>query len=253
MNIKAENIHKSYTTDKGVEVKAIREASLDIAQGEIVAVTGPSGAGKSTLLHILGLMDKPSGGRIFMDGNDITGLTEKQRADMRRMNIGFLFQMHYLLPEFTVFENVMIPVWDKIKEKKEAAVTLLHMLGLEGRLDHLPSELSGGEQQRAALARALINDPGLILADEPTGDLDRETGEKVERILLDECRNRKVTLILVTHNDELAKKATRTIRMRDGIIQPEPSKAATAAHSTERPAQQGPASGSQAVHQKYFV
>ena len=215
-----ENIQKHYSFDKGrgSEVRALRGINLEIKSGEIAAIIGPSGAGKSTLLHLLGLMDRPTSGRIFFDDVDICALSENLRSEARRNKIGFLFQMHYLLPEFTVWENLLIPGWDRFEEKKDKALEILKVLGLSDRMNHIPSELSGGEQQRAALARALINDPCLLLADEPTGNLDRETGEKVEEILFSECDKRKITLLLVTHNPDLAGKADRIIRMKDGAI-----------------------------------
>lgn len=220
MNIRMENIQKHYSFDKGrgSEVRALRGINLEIKSGEIAAIIGPSGAGKSTLLHLLGLMDRPTSGRIFFDEVEICALSENLRSEARRNKIGFLFQMHYLLPEFTVWENLLIPGWDRFEEKKEKAIEILKVLGLSDRMNHIPSELSGGEQQRAALARALINDPCLLLADEPTGNLDRETGEKVEEILFSECDKRKITLLLVTHNPDLAAKADRIIRMKDGAI-----------------------------------
>ncbi|MFH1368280.1 MAG: ABC transporter ATP-binding protein [Elusimicrobiota bacterium] len=242
MDISAKNLQKNYTLDKGIEIKAIRDVSFEIKQGETVAVMGPSGAGKSTLLHLIGLMDKPSSGNIAFDGMDSAGMADKQRAGMRRNKIGFLFQLHYLLPEFDVLENVLIPAWAKRSVKRKDAVALLESLGLNERMDHLPSELSGGEQQRAALARAFINDPELLLADEPTGDLDRENGEKVEKIMFDECKKRNVTLVIVTHNEELAKKAGRIIMMRDGMITTEPAFVQSAEQQTK-----------QSVQQKYFL
>ncbi|MCX5781438.1 MAG: ABC transporter ATP-binding protein [Elusimicrobia bacterium] len=218
MNIIAEKISKSFFIDKKVETKALRDVSLEIRSGEIVAVMGPSGAGKSTLLHIIGLMDRQSSGKIIIDGQDSVNFSDKEYAKIRKENIGFLFQMHYLLPDFTVFENVLIPVWEKKKEKIPDVLTILERLSINERLNHLPSELSGGEQQRVALARALINGPRMLLCDEPTGDLDRETGKIVEELIFSESRKRGITLILVTHNPELADKADRIIKMRDGKI-----------------------------------
>jgi lipoprotein-releasing system ATP-binding protein len=219
MEIKASNLQKNFKPGRGVEVKAIRNASLEINKGETIAVTGPSGAGKSTLLHLLGLMDKPSGGSLTIDGVEISDLNDTRRASLRKEKIGFLFQMHYLLPEFTVLENVLIPVWAERKTKQGKLEGLLEGLGLKDRIHHLPSELSGGEQQRVALARALANSPELLLADEPTGDLDRETGEIVERIIFSECKKNNISLVLVTHNEELAAKAGKILKMRDGLLQ----------------------------------
>jgi len=219
MNVRFENTSKTYKLSRSVEVKALRGVSASISQGESVAVVGPSGAGKSTFLHMAGLMDKPSGGSVFLDGEDVSAYSDNRTSAIRRGKIGFIFQMHYLLPEFTVLENVLIPVWDKRKKIIADAKNLLGSLGLSERLNHLPSELSGGEQQRVALSRALISEPSLVLADEPTGNLDRETGTMVENLMLSECKRRNATLIVVTHNPELAAKAGRIISMRDGLIE----------------------------------
>ncbi len=219
MNVRFENIFKTYQLSSSVEVKALRGVNATIEQGEAVAIVGPSGAGKSTLLHLAGLMDRPTGGDVFLDNKNVTAYPEKLSCDLRREHIGFIFQMHYLLPEFTVLENVLIPVWDKRRSIVKDAQSLLDSLGLTERLHHLPSELSGGEQQRVAMARALISGPSLVLADEPTGNLDRETGALVEDLLLAECKRRNATLIVVTHNAELAAKAGRIISMRDGMIE----------------------------------
>ncbi len=219
MNITAENLQKSYFLDHGLEVKALRKVSLEIKSGETAAIMGPSGAGKSTLLHLMGLMDRPTGGKILIDGIDYSVLTDKEHSLAKRDKVGFLFQMHYLLPDFTVLENVLLPVWDQKANMLDKALSLLEKLGLSGRLEHMPGELSGGEQQRAAMARALIKDPSVLMADEPTGNLDRETGEKVEQLLFSECMSRGIALLLVTHNPDLASKAGRIIRMRDGLIE----------------------------------
>jgi lipoprotein-releasing system ATP-binding protein len=218
MHLKAENLIKSFELGRDVKIQALRDVSLEISQGEIVSIIGPSGAGKSTLLHLLGLMDRPTAGKIFFDGLDSNTFNDAAFSGIRNEKIGFLFQFHYLLPDFSVLENILIPVWQKRAEKKDFALKLLDRLGLSNRIEHMPSELSGGEQQRVALARALINNPELIMADEPTGNLDRETGEKVEEIMFAESRKNNITIILVTHNTELAGKATRVLKMRDGRI-----------------------------------
>lgn len=218
MNIKTENLHKNFHLDHGVQIKALRGIDLEINEGQRTAIVGPSGAGKSTLIHILGLMDQASDGRLFMDDRDLTNTSDAVRSDIRRDKIGFLFQMHYLLPEFSMWENIIIPAWQNKYEASKRAKQLIDQLGLKERTSHLPSELSGGEQQRCALARALINEPEVLFADEPTGNLDRETGQKVEALIFDECKKRNITLILVTHNEELAKKAGRIIYMRDGVL-----------------------------------
>lgn len=219
MNIQTENLSKTYMLGNGLEVRALKDINLNIRSGETIAVVGPSGAGKSTLLHMLGLMDRPSMGKILLDGNDFSDASDAEYASARGRKIGFLFQLHYLLPDFTVWENILVPVWDRRSEKEKEARALLDHLGLSERLEHMPSELSGGEQQRVALARALIGEPSLLLADEPTGNLDRETGAKVEDVIFSECARRGLTLVLVTHNPDLAAKAGRTIRMRDGILE----------------------------------
>lgn len=219
MKINAENLQKSYFIANQVEVKALKNISVEINQGESVAIMGPSGAGKSTFLHLLGLMDKPTGGKLYLNGIDYACLNENEYSRARREKIGFIFQMHYLLPDFTVYENVLMPVWGKSEEIKAKALDIIDKLGLSERLEHMPSELSGGEQQRVALARAFIKGPEIIMADEPTGNLDRDTGEKVEKILFDECKERNISLILVTHNPELAVKAGRIIKMRDGLVE----------------------------------
>lgn len=218
MNIICENLQKSYYIEREVEVKALKNITLEIKSGETTAIVGPSGAGKSTLLHLMGLMDHPSSGRIMLDGRDFSKLSDREYAIARSENIGFIFQLHYLLPDFTVLENVLLPVWDKRQLVLKSVKKLLEQLGLTDRIHHMPSELSGGEQQRAALARALAGEPKALLADEPTGNLDRETGENVEAIIFSECAKRNITLVLVTHNLELAQKASRIIKMRDGLL-----------------------------------
>jgi lipoprotein-releasing system ATP-binding protein len=218
MDIRTEHLQKSFVLDRGVVVRALKDVSVEIKSGETVAIVGPSGAGKSTLLHLVGLMDHPTGGSIYFDGQDIGCLNKEAHARTRREKIGFLFQMHYLLPDFTVWENVIIPVWEKRAEIEPDVRGLLGQLGLQDRLNHMPAELSGGEAQRVAMARALINRPELLMADEPTGNLDRETGEKVEDLLFNECERRKITLLLVTHNPELARRAGRLLKMRDGVL-----------------------------------
>ncbi len=179
---------------------------------------GPSGAGKSTLLHILGLMDKQTSGKDNFGWKVRRAFFgQRLRQDQKRKRYGFLFQMHYLLPDFTVFENILIPVWEEKakRTKRHKAYVAPWYRPKEG---HFPSEISGGEQQRAALARALINNPDLLLCDEPTGDLDRETGQAVEDLIFSECKKQKITMVLVTHNPDLASKAGRIIRMKDGKI-----------------------------------
>ncbi len=218
MKITTEKLSRNYSIGPASTVAAVNDVSFDVPSGESAAIVGPSGAGKSTLLHLIGLMDRPTGGKLFLEDKDASLLSDRERASTRRHSIGFLFQLHYLLPDFTVLENVLIPAWDRREEKKSDAARLLDMLGLTERAGHTPRELSGGEQQRVSLARALINGPALLLADEPTGNLDRETGAAVENLIFSECARRRITLILVTHNPELAARAGRIITMRDGKL-----------------------------------
>ncbi len=218
MKIETENLVKNYTLAKSKTVEVLKGINLTINSGEKIALTGPSGAGKSTLIHILGLMDKPTSGKVFIDGHDTTDFNAKKLAGMRKEYIGFMFQFHYLLADFNVLENILMPVWDKRKEKKQAALNLLETIGLKDRINHMPSELSGGEQQRAALARALINNPKILFADEPTGNLDRETGKIIENLMFKMCRELNTTLLVVTHSSELAKLADRCINIIDGVI-----------------------------------
>lgn len=218
MKLETKNLIKNYIVPKSGEVKVLKGIDLLINSGEKVALTGPSGAGKSTLIHILGLMDKPTSGNVLIDDVNITAFTPTKLAKMRKENIGFVFQFHYLLADFTVMENILMPVWDKRKEKQEYAKSMLETMGLTDRVNHMPNELSGGEQQRVALARALINNPKILFADEPTGNLDRKTGEKIENLMFEMCSKLKTTLLVVTHSQELANLADRQIKIVDGKI-----------------------------------
>ncbi|MBQ1610223.1 MAG: ABC transporter ATP-binding protein [Elusimicrobia bacterium] len=218
MKLETKNLTKNYIVPKSGEVKVLKGIDLLINSGEKVALTGPSGAGKSTLIHILGLMDKPTSGNVLIDGNDITSFSPAKLAKMRKENIGFVFQFHYLLADFTVMENILMPVWNERKTKKEYALNMLETMGLTDRANHMPNELSGGEQQRVALARALINNPKILFADEPTGNLDRKTGEKIETLMFEMCNKLKTTLLVVTHSQELANLADRQIKIVDGKI-----------------------------------
>ena len=218
MKLETKNLTKNYIVPKSGEVKVLKGIDLLINSGEKVALTGPSGAGKSTLIHILGLMDKPTSGNVLIDGNDITSFSPAKLAKMRKENIGFVFQFHYLLADFTVMENILMPVWNERKTKKEYALNMLETMGLTDRANHMPNELSGGEQQRVALARALINNPKILFADEPTGNLDRKTGEKIETLMFEMCNKLKTTLLVVTHSRELANLADRQIKIIDGKI-----------------------------------
>ncbi|MBQ3834533.1 MAG: ABC transporter ATP-binding protein [Elusimicrobia bacterium] len=218
MKIETRNLTKNYMLPHNQEVKVLKGINVSINSGEKIALTGPSGAGKSTLIHILGLMDKPTSGKVLIDGEDITNFSATKLAKMRKENIGFMFQFHYLLADFNVLENVLMPVWENKKEKTKDALNLLDIMGLTNRINHMPSELSGGEQQRVALARALINNPKVLFADEPTGNLDRETGKVIETLMFEMCGEKNMTLVLVTHSPELAEKADRSINIMDGTI-----------------------------------
>lgn len=214
--IKASNICKSFG-----DLEVLRGVDLSIAKGEIVSIVGPSGAGKTTLLQILGTLDKPNKGEVLVNDTDFSKLNEKQLAVFRNQHIGFIFQFHQLLPEFTALENVLIPALIAGKNQKEAtarAKELLHYLQLSDRLEHKPSEMSGGEKQRVAVARALINDPSLILADEPSGSLDSKNRDELHKLLFDLREKFGLTIVIVTHDKELAALSDRVIEMKDGRI-----------------------------------
>ncbi|MDR2351362.1 MAG: ABC transporter ATP-binding protein [Endomicrobium sp.] len=218
MNIKTENLNKQYAKKNHADVKILKNINLEIKSGQKVALTGPSGAGKSTLIHILGLMDRPTSGKVYIDGIDCFDRGDKYLCAMRRDYIGFVFQFHYLMSDFTVLENILIPVWKDKRSKLKQAQYILSKAGLLHRPAHYPSELSGGEQQRVAVVRALINNPRIIFADEPTGNLDGQTGLEIENLLFDVVADIGATLVLVTHNEGLAKKADRIIKIVDGCV-----------------------------------
>ena len=204
-----------------VQIKALRGVSFSCKRGEMVAVVGPSGSGKTTLLNLIGTLDKPTNGQVFIEGTDVTKLNEKKLTLLRRQKIGFVFQFFNLIPVLTAFENVELPmliagVKKDIREKR--AQHLLELVGLADRMHHKPDELSGGEQQRVAIARALANKPSLLLADEPTGDLDTETGLKVVNLMKDLTKKENATAIIVTHDLDIAGIADRILKMRDGKI-----------------------------------
>lgn len=215
----AKNIHKYYD-----DTEVLRGVNLAIDKGEVVAIVGPSGAGKTTLLQILGTLDSPSKEEDFLlevNGIKLQNLTNRMIAAFRNEHIGYIFQFHQLLPEFTALENICIPAFIGKKDRKETeqkAKELLRFLGLENRMKHKPNELSGGEQQRVAVARALINDPSIILADEPSGNLDSQTAESLHKLFFELRDTFNQTFIIVTHNQELADMADRKLTMRDGII-----------------------------------
>ncbi len=215
----AEDVWKIYRVGK-VEYPALRGVTLYIPRGLFVVILGPSGSGKSTLLHLLGALDTPTKGRIIIDGKDVRRLNEKRRARLRRDTIGFVFQQFYLIPRLTALENVEVPMLIKglpKKVRRRKALMLLERVGLKGKERKKPTELSGGEQQRVAIARALANDPKLILADEPTGNLDTVTAEKIMELLV-ELNNAGKTVVVVTHNPDHAKYAHMIVRIKDGKI-----------------------------------
>ncbi|SEC43893.1 ABC transporter ATP-binding protein [Rhodobacter sp. 24-YEA-8] len=214
-----EGITKGYNKGKPSEVQVLRGVDLSIAKGEVVALVAPSGAGKSTLLHIAGLLDTPDQGRVVMGGREMGGLSDRLRTEARRGDVGFIYQFHHLLPEFTALENVVIPQLANGVSKSEAsarALNLLEKVGLSARADHRPAALSGGEQQRVAFCRALANGPGLLLADEPTGNLDPGTSDQVFGALMDLVRSTGMGALIATHNLELAARMDRVVRLNQG-------------------------------------
>jgi lipoprotein-releasing system ATP-binding protein len=220
--LRADNIHKIYTTggnEHGVHV--LKGISLSILKGEMIAIVGPSGAGKSTLLHILGGLDRPTEGGVTYGGVNIATMSDTALAEFRNRRVGFIFQFHHLLPEFTAAENVAMPALIQGVSLKKAllqAHELLEKVGVSHRSDHHPSELSGGEQQRVAVARSLINQPSIILADEPSGNLDSKNADLLHELLHELNTGSGITLVIVTHNSELASKASKVIKLIDGTI-----------------------------------
>ena len=219
----ATDLHKTYVLPhKRVEV--LKGAALRVAQGERVAIVGRSGAGKSTLLHVLGGLDRPDAGEVSIDGQPLYALSQRRRTALRAAKIGFVFQSYHLLSEMDVTENVMLPAMTGVlrlsrRQVRQCALTLLEQVGLADRATHMPLELSGGEQQRVALARALITDPALILADEPTGNLDRLTGGQIMELLFGLSCSRALSLVMVTHSPETAALCDRVLELRDGLLQ----------------------------------
>jgi lipoprotein-releasing system ATP-binding protein len=214
--IYGKDIHKAYGT-----IQVLKGVNVEIKKGEVVSIVGPSGSGKSTLLHILGTLDKPDRGEVTMNGTRIESLTSKKLAAFRNSNVGFVFQFHHLLPEFSALENVSIPAWiagRKKKEVEEQAKELLQILGVAHRLNNKPGELSGGEQQRVAVARALINQPSIVFADEPTGNLDTANARELHELIFDLRTKFSQTFLIVTHNDDLARLSDRVLQMKDGLI-----------------------------------
>ena len=214
--IKATNIHKSYG-----DLHVLKGVDLEISQGEIVCIVGKSGAGKSTLLHILGTLDTADAGQVLMNGTNVSNLRVNEIAHFRNKEIGFIFQFHHLLPEFTALENVCIPAFIKGEPEKAArkmALELLDYLGLAERLEHKPSQLSGGEQQRVAVARSLINKPAVVFADEPSGNLDSTSSKELHQLIFRLRKDFNQTFLIVTHNQELAGMSDRTVEMKDGYL-----------------------------------
>ena len=218
--IHVENITRTYDMH-GSEVRALDGVSLDVAQGEFVAITGPSGSGKSTLLNVLGCLDKPDSGSYVLDGQEVSRLDDEAISTVRNRKIGFIFQSFHLLPRLTVLENVLLPLRFTREPKPDVtarAKELLARVGLADRMDHRPTQLSGGQMQRAAIARSLILSPALLLADEPTGNLDSKSAADVLR-LLDELHDQGQTIVLVTHDNDIAAHAPRHVRLRDGKVE----------------------------------
>lgn len=217
--LKATNLHKSYG-----ELPVLKGIDLHVKKGEIVSIVGASGAGKSTLLHVLGTIDKSDKGTIEFDGKDVSSLNDKRLSVFRNKHIGFVFQFHHLLPEFTALENVCIPAYISGISKKQAedsAIELLNFLSIGDRSSHKPSELSGGEQQRVAIARALINNPSVVFADEPSGNLDSEASQDLHHLILQLREKFNQTFVVVTHNKALANMADRKLIIKDGLISSE--------------------------------
>jgi lipoprotein-releasing system ATP-binding protein len=218
--IKVCELHKSFSMGS-YELPVLKGINLEIQRGEFIAIVGASGAGKSTLLHIIGTLDKPTRGTVTFDGQDLFQLTETQQAELRNTRIGFVFQFHHLLPEFTALENAGMPA---LVQRRDAAAVeadataLLTEVGLGKRLHHKPGELSGGEQQRVAMARALMQKPDLVLADEPTGNLDTHSGDALFGLMRDLNKSRGTTFVIVTHNDKLSSQADRIVYMQDGLV-----------------------------------
>lgn len=213
--VKLENVSKIYGS-KEVKIVAVDEISFQIAEGEFVVIVGPSGAGKTTVLNILGGMDKATGGKVLVDGHDIAGYTNKQLTAYRREDIGFVFQFYNLVPNLTALENVELAL--QICKNPLDAKTVLSEVGLKDRLGNFPAQLSGGEQQRVSIARALAKDPKLLLCDEPTGALDYQTGKSILKLLQDMCREKGMTVIVITHNSALTPMADRVIKIKNGKV-----------------------------------
>ncbi|MDB4265358.1 ABC transporter ATP-binding protein [bacterium] len=215
--IKAKNVHRSYILAKK-EIKVLRGIDLEIAAGEKIFLTGPSGAGKTTLMYTLAGLEQPHQGNVLIDDTNFYALSSSNQARLRNEKIGYIFQNYFLLPELTAIENVLVPGLIGGKVDRKAAQAALDRVGLADRVDHLPAELSGGEQQRVAIARALVNSPSIIFADEPTGNLDSANGDEVMKILLEVVEERQATLVVVTHDTSLSRHGDRIFMIKDGVI-----------------------------------
>ncbi|KKQ91991.1 MAG: ABC-type antimicrobial peptide transport system, ATPase component [Candidatus Woesebacteria bacterium GW2011_GWA2_40_7] len=218
--ISLSKVTKTYKLGDDVEVSALRGVDLNIKEGEFVAIIGPSGSGKSTLMHMIGILDQPTTGTVELEGKNISKLTEEKLAELRNKHIGFVFQAFNLLPRTSALENVELPLiysGDSASERKQKGEESLNMVGLRERMDHTPSQLSGGQQQRVAIARALVTKPSLILADEPTGNLDSKAGDEIITLLKD-LNKEGNTIVLVTHEREIAERAKRIVEIKDGQI-----------------------------------
>lgn len=222
--VKAEKLTKTYRLGE-INVEALRGVSLHINKGELVSIIGPSGSGKSTLMHILGCLDTPTSGKYFLEGKDVSKLNDVQLANIRNKKVGFVFQTFNLLPHLTVLDNIILPVVynakGNLKKTEKKAIELLKSVGMEKRINHLPAQLSGGERQRVAIIRALINDPIIVFADEPTGNLDSKTGLEIIKILKRLNEERGVTEVIVTHDISITQFTHRVIHIKDGLIEKE--------------------------------
>ncbi len=227
--LEAKGVKKSFRSGDAAEIQVLVHVNLTVHRGEVVAIVGESGTGKSTLLHLLGVLDEPSGGEIVLDGKSYAVLSEEERDTLRNDKLGFIFQFHHLLREFTALENVMMPLLIAgmgDAEARSRAEEGLARVGMAGRMAHRPGQLSGGEQQRCAVARALINDPKVLLADEPSGNLDEKHADQLHDLLFELARDLETALVIVTHNRALSERADRTLVLAHGGLQPETSKRA---------------------------
>ncbi len=221
--LRGENIWKEYRSGRTMLLPVLKGVDIEVRRGEIVVIIGPSGSGKSTLLHVLGGLDTPSQGKVWVGEEDLFSLDEERRARFRNRSLGFVFQFHHLLPEFTALENVCMPALIKgesLRDAQPRAETLLRDVDLLQRMHHKPGELSGGEQQRVAVARALMNDPQFVLADEPSGNLDEENGLQLHRLLTRLSEEYGISFVIATHNPDLTKRAGRVLRLQDGKLVP---------------------------------